>query len=136
MASQKAMVRLKLNEIQKLKEHLEIISKIEVGRLYKIKEFQIRSCGGEKSFMSWGVPEGFNNGDMRFEIIASENGHYSKEKSSWRGTRQDTMNICYELLEERLERVKKNELPLLMGLPFVSPRLEEIMRGKARVKLD
>ena len=134
MASKQKMIEQKLREIEQLKAHITVLeTQIETGRLYRMTENRLCPEGTNSS---WVIPIRFNNNDVCFEVVASELITYSEEKNGWRGRRQDLTTLSYHLLSERLVRVKKDELPLLLGLPFVSSRLEKIMHGTARVKLD
>ena len=132
MGSKEKVIARKHSLIAYTQQEIEGLEFIETGRFYKIEMDNWRY---ERGFTSWGVPIAFNLNDVRFQVVASDCDKYTEEKAP-RGDRLDTTLVGNNLLKQNLRRVKKEDLPLLLGLPFVSSRLEKIMQGKTRVKLD
>ena len=131
--SREKMIEQKLKAIEDLRKEINLLSKLEHKRLYKIRDI----------FETWGYIVSFNKLTVRFRIIASNNPRYT-QSNRWSGWRSDIKNVAnfyygnlYRLYSGPvLTPAKKDDLPLLVGLEYKFPELELILKGKIKVKLD
>jgi hypothetical protein len=129
--NKEAILAEKRAQISLLHSEMNSISQIELGRLYMIKELERYD---ERYYESYGFFECFNRDSVRFNVIASDFPKY--QDSAYRRMRGNINSYAYNGLFERLTRVKKDDLPLLVGLRYASVDLEKILKGKKRIKID
>lgn len=135
MSEKEKILAEKKKAIEVLQNELDQINRIEIGRLYKIKDNDWdHSLLKIRAFESWGYPETFNKESIRFCIVASNNPHY--DRGRWRDRRKNINALNYENLVDKLTRATKTDLPLLLGLDYRFPELEPLFKGKSRIKLD
>jgi len=136
------MIEQKLKAIDDLRKEINLLSKLELKRLYKIKDPASNFLDEHIVFETWGYIVSFNKLTIRFRIIASNNSLYTGSHR-WTG-RNDIKNVAnfyYAKLYRSysgpvLTPAKKDDLPLLVGLEYKFPELELILKGKIKVKLD
>lgn len=131
--NKEAVIQEKLDLIKHTQQEIESINKIELGRLYLLRETYRYELGGEL-YETYGFFECYNTESIRFNVVASTSPQYKDSKS--RRMRGNINSYGYADLYKRLTRVQKSELPLLVGLPYVSVDLEKILKGKKKIKID
>ena len=123
MSGKEAIIMEKKRAIELLQRELDGISKVELRRLYKTAEEDWDGSALKvRTFESWGYPETFNKESIRFCIVASDNPRYGRS-NRWR-KRKNISAFNYDYLVDKLTRAKKDDIPLLIGLPYKFPELE------------
>jgi hypothetical protein len=134
--NKEALINEKLEMIRRLEKEISSIEKIELNRLYRINE-NYREAGPKDSEIliseTVGYFECFNRESVRFCVAASDNPIYCDKRWKHRG---NITSFGYAGLDDRLTRVKKDDLPLLIGLKFKSVEFEKILKKRKRVKVD
>jgi len=128
--NKEAVIQQKLDLINHTQQEIESINKIELGRLYMLKELY----GKDELHDTYGFFECYNTESIRFNVVASTSPKY--DDSGSRRMRGNINSYGYAGLYERLTRVKKDDLPLLVGLLYASVDLEKILKGKKKIKID
>ena len=136
------MIEQKLKAIDDLRKEINLLSKLELKRLYKIKDPASNFLDEHIVFETWGYIVAFNKLTIRFCVVASNNSHYThSHRWSGRGDIKNVVNFYYDKLYRSwsgpvLTPAKKDDLPLLVGLEYKFPELELILKGKKKVLLD
>ena len=123
--NKEAILAEKRAQISIIHSEMNSINKIELGRLYRIMEY---------SKESYGFFECFNRDSARFNVIASDCENY--RDTTYGRMRGNINSYGYTGLFERLTRIKRDDLPLLVGLRYRSVDFEKILKGKKRIKID
>jgi hypothetical protein len=131
-------IEQKMKMIDDLRNEINLLSRLEYKRLYKIKDqgnIYRHDC---IVYETWGYVVSFNMLTVRFRIIASSNPRYT-QSNRWtrRNNTKNSANFYYAELnnESFLTPAKKDDLPLLVGMKYKFPELDLILRGKIKVKV-
>lgn len=129
-------IEQKMKMIDDLRNEINLLSRLELKRLYKIKERVNRQ--DYTVYDTWGYVVSFNKLTVRFCIVASSNPCYT-QSHRWtrRNNTKNVANFYYAELnnESFLTPAKKDDLPLLVGIEYKFPELDLILRGKIKVKV-
>lgn len=128
MPSKSKVIEDKETLIAKLQKAIDGIKCLELNRLYKWNW----SGGDGKIF--YGILETFNKESCRLRVIATDEKMFAPSTYTGRH-RTNAYSMGYEFVNS-LDRVQRQELPLILGLPYKHSELDPIMSGKSRVKLD
>jgi hypothetical protein len=125
-------IKNKREQIKSIQEDIAYLENLEIGRVYKFMD----GYGSLFNCHVWAVLETCNKKSMRVRVLATDWKKFEdieEPKNRW-GTRTNILSLFYGGM--KLTRAKKNDMALLMCLPFRSLELDEILKGRSRVKLD
>jgi len=127
------ILREKLGAIEVLRTEIAEINRLELYRLYRWRGVWRRGWGNEATYDMWGYAEVFNKESVRFCIVATDSPGFEHVHLS--RSRGNITALLYSYLS-KLSRVRREDIPLMVAMRYKFVELEEILKGRGRVKID